>query len=763
MVQSSRKRFFFIGLSFLALFVTSWLELYLQRKQHLIGAGLNRTSLFLLINIHVIAIVGLLTIIIRQSIKLFIERRKEAPGSIFKRNLLFAFTFFSVIPSFFIFFTAGKFITTSIDDWFHARIGTGLQNSITLHQIHTAQIRKTLDNHGTLLVQKLAPVLLDPVLLDLDTTQSFTQNNSNIIASIQNNPSIKSFSDNYTLYIWDKDLHPVIGSIKNEISVWRSYRRFNDRSMQTLKQKFIAHIAQASQESHESHESKESHIFDFYGSLYCAHTINNYIIILVHRYPEPIRYPLIEIENSANDYQQLKSMRNPIYLNYIFTFILVTLLILFLSIWCAFYLARGISNPIQELLKATEKMRNGQFDIQIPYDESNDLKSLAQGFNEMSAALKEANKQQESKNKELDAIIENLTVAVFFVSKFGRIIAFNTAAKELVLYYLDRERFKNKKINFFGKEVQSQFFILVRELRATKTNKLQKEISFIFNGEARTLMIHSANIPITTGQSTSEQRVLIAIEDISAMVKANKLKTWQEAAKQMAHEIKNPLTPIQLATQRLQRKYNKILEADTTFLNCTNTILSHVKIIQDLATHFYEFAAMPAPHIEPTHLTELIQETISLYELSYPNINFIYDFDPEDFKKPFLTDKKKFKRVIINLLDNSIRAINKELEEYKPEGHNEKKYVKIETNIVQNPEYTTGILHIIFSDNGPGIAKSVKDTLFLPYVSSEKKNMGLGLAIVHDIITQLKGSISLTPSHQGAIFFIALPLLSEEK
>jgi len=744
MVQISRKRFFFIGLSFLALFVTSWLELFLQRKQHLIGAGLNRTSLFLLINIHVIAIVALLAFIIRQSIKLFIERRKEAPGSIFKRNLLFAFTLFSVIPSFFIFFTAGKFITTSIDDWFHARIGTGLQNSITLHEIHTAQTRKTLENYGTLLGHKLTPVLLN-----LDSTSNSNKIREEIITTLQ-----KDLHKNVTLYIWKEDLQPIIGSIKNEISVWRSYRRFNDRSMHALKQKFMARIKQELIKSNQS-----PIIFDFYGSLYFVQAINDYILVVAHRYPENIRYPLIEIENSADDYQQLKSMRNPIYLNYIFTFILVTLLILFLSIWCAFYLARGISTPIQELLKATEKMRNGQFDIQIPYDNSNDLKSLAQGFNEMSAALKEANRQQESKNKELDAIIENLTVAVFFVNKFGRIIAFNTAAKELVSYYLDRERFKNKKINFFGKEVQNHFFILVRELRASKKNKLQKEISFIFKGEARTLMIHSAKIPITLGPNSPEQRILIAVEDISAMVKANKLKTWQEAAKQMAHEIKNPLTPIQLATQRLQRKYNNILASDTTFLNCTNTILSHVKIIQDLATHFYEFAAMPAPHIEPTQLNELIQETISLYELSYPNINFIYTFDPDDFKKPLLTDKKKFKRVIINLLDNSIRAINKNLELEETHKNNVKKYVKIETKI----DSKSNLLHITFSDNGPGIAKSVKDSLFLPYVSSEKKNMGLGLAIVHDIITQLKGSISLIPSHQGAIFFIVLPLLSEEK
>jgi len=736
MVWNSRKRVFLIALSFLALFVTSWLELYLQRKQHLIGAGLNRASLFLLINIHVIAIVILLAIIIRQSIKLFIERRKEAPGSLFKRNLLFAFTFFSVIPSFFIFFTAGKFITTSIDDWFHARIGTGLHNSILLHQTHTNHIRQTMQNDGTLFISSLMPLFNKP-----ETPPTPESVQKKIESLKQSIPHLAT----YTIYIWPNDGRSLLGSIKDEILIWRGYRRFNDRSMQSLKQKFMNIL---------NENSTQAHLFDFYGSLYWASQINDFLVLLVHRYPEEIRYPLIEIHNSAGDYAQLKSMRNPIYLNYIFTFILVTLLILFLSIWCAFYLARGISTPIQELLRATEKMRKGNFDIQITYDDASDLKSLAIGFNEMSMALKDAHRQQESKNRELDAIIENLTVAVFFVNKFGRIIAFNAAAKELVSFYLSIERFKNKKINFFGKEAQNTFFRLLRELKTSKKNKLSKEITFTFKDESRTLMIHCAAIPITVGLNTQEQRILIAIEDISTIVKINTLKTWQEAAKQMAHEIKNPLTPIQLATQRLQRKYSKILHDDTIFLNCTNTILSHVKIIQDLATHFYEFAAMPAPHIEPTDLNKLIHETICLYELSYPNIHFLYVLDP--LQKPIMTDKKKIKRVIINLLDNSVRAFHliKELQ-----TNPEQKWVKIETHI--NRDNNT--VSIIISDNGPGIAKSVRDTLFLPYVSSEKKNMGLGLAIVHDIVSQLKGTITLIPSNSGATFLIILPLLPEEK
>ena len=132
----------------LALFATTWVELFLQREQNAIGAGINRAFLFLLINFHVIIIAFLLYVIIRQSIKLFLEWHRSTPGSVFKRNLLFALTLFSVIPSFFVFFTAGNFISTSIDDWFHIRINQGLQNGLRLHEIQTENMRKSIEAIG---------------------------------------------------------------------------------------------------------------------------------------------------------------------------------------------------------------------------------------------------------------------------------------------------------------------------------------------------------------------------------------------------------------------------------------------------------------------------------------------------------------------------------------------------------------------------------------------------------------------------------------
>lgn len=712
-----KRRLLIIMLSIGALFVTSWLELFLQRKQNLIGAGINRSFFFLLINVHVIVIVVLLYLIIRQSIKLFIERQQGMPGSGFKRNLLFAFTFFSVIPSFFVFFTAGKIITTSIDHWFHARISTGLASGMKLHKTQTQALRQELVNAGTMLAEQFCTTSYK-----LEDALEITRPRSTIL-------------NNCSVYCWSTELPRLLTSLNEEIAQWRAYRTFNDRSVQRLRQTFLTRLAK--------YNNRQYGIFDFFGSLYFVKKIDNHYICLAYRYPNVTRIHLIDMQNSLDDYYQLQSMRNPIYYIYIFTFILVTLLILFLSIWCAFYLARGISTPIQELLDATERIKTGQWSAHVNCDESSDLHSLAQGFNEMISAVNRAHSELESKNTEMLAILENMKASVFFVNKFARITMHNRAAKELVAKYLHLNRFKNKRVNFFGADVKATCIRLIRKLAKSDSLFLSEEINFKTKGENRILMVHLSAISTSNGPSNVEKGLLIVIEDLTDIVKASKIKTWQEAAKQVAHEIKNPLTPIQLATQRLQRKYKPILEHESIFMDCTSTILHQVNIIKDLAAHFSEFASMPAPQVEIADLNEIVTEILRFYRVSYPSINFTSLFKSPPMIK---TDIKKIKRVFINLLDNSVRALL--------EKNDSIKSIKIETKILPQ----THKLEIIIADNGPGIEPAMRDKLFLPYVSSNKKNMGLGLAIVHDIIAQLGGTIQLLTSKTGAIFKILLNL-----
>lgn len=731
MENNIRKRYFILIFSIIVLCFGAWFALFLQSRQHLIGGGINRTFLFLLINAHLILSVFLLYLIIRQSIKLYIERRQKTPGAAFKRNLLFAFIIFSVIPVSFVFFIAGKLITTSIDNWFQVRIGAGLQNSLQLHEQQTKDERKQIFELGSALDAAFAASRMP------EEGESFQDLMlKNIDGLKEEFPGLTK----YSVYIWGDRGSSFLGSVSDEVNVWRKFRKVNDRTTKSLRKSFFSKIDQC---------NSSGLPFDFYGSLYWTKKLSVPFIadelfcVLVHRYPPSIRYPLIEIENAIFDYSQLKHIKNPVYWNYFLTFLLITLLVLFLSIWCAFFLARGISKPIQELLLAMRRLRRGELDVRVPVESADDLKPLVTGFNEMSESLQRAYRHLEFHNKEMLTMLKHIKESVFFINNYGRILSFNDAARGLVEQYLKISRFKNKRVNFLGEHVKGIFFSLVRKLRSSDKKYLSNEISFTHDGESKVFMIYVS--VIENSVLGMNRGLLIVVEDLSDVYKMNKIKTWQKAAKQMAHEIKNPLTPIQLATQRLQRKLRKSGADEPVLMDCAETILHQVKIIKDLVRHFSEFAKMPDSKIEQLDINDIIKEVSSLYEMSYPQITFFYEL--QKFLPAFKADKKKMKRVVVNLLDNSVRILQDCSSLDEPT-------ITIKTSFKSGRNQ----IELLIADNGPGIPKDVRNDLFLPYVSSGSKNMGLGLAIVHDIIAQAGGSIKLMPSSKGAVFQILLPV-----
>lgn len=729
----TQKRLWGVILGIISLSFSIWLELFIQRQQHVIGGGLNRSFLFLLINAHILVIIALLYLIIRHSVKLFLERKKGTPGSIFKRNLLFAFTLFSVIPSFFVFFTAGKFITRSIDKWFAHCLGNGFVSAFKLHNHYSQNIRNNLMIYGNDCVLCIENILEQKNLDKEALAKAIRQD----IAKVKLPSPILSPS----IYVWDVTGRAIVGSLHEEALVWRKFRIFNDRTIASLKHRFLNTIKGIT--------DKQS--FDFYGSLYFVKKIDTYFLILAHRYPTLLRQALIELENAMVDYEQLYLMRNSIYVSYFFTFVLLTLLILFLSLWCAFYLAKGISKPINELIDATEKIRQGRWDTHVVVHPSSDVQSLAHGFNEMTAAVRQAQATLELKNKEIRAILEHISLAVFFINKFGRVIFCNAAAYKLAEHYMEITSFKDKKINSFGSAIQRTCLDLMRDFYAAGKEEFSKEITLACKAELRTFVICIRKISILGSSTTEKNGFLFVVDDVTDIMKINKIKVWQHAAKQMAHEIKNPLTPIQLATQRLQRNFKNQLSDNHIFFDCTNTILDQVKIIKDLVTHFFEFSSMPLVSLEVVNINQLINEVLCLYHISYPDIVFTYD--PLPHINFIQTDKTRIKRVLINLLDNSVRALQQSSER-KDDSPLRAKVITIKLFIDHNDRQQ---IHIIFSDSGPGISADVKESLFLPYVSTEKKNMGLGLAIVHDSITQLGGTIALVPTSVGATFHIVLP------
>ena len=692
----------------------TWLELLVQKKHYVVGGGLSRSFLLVLINLHIAVAVVLLYLIIRNGIKLFLERRALTPGSIFKTNLLFAFVLFSVIPAFFVFFTAGRFITKSIDRWFQVHMGKGFDHAQRLHVYHTQDKRVALQRLGVAMVQGLQASQPCGALTPVQYKQD---------------PVVGA----YTVYTVDVTPTGLGRFLHQEVMIWRTFRSLNDRTTQSLKHRFLKQMGPGT----------APQLFDFYGSLYWLQRVKDHFYVLVYRYPEPMRGSLIALEGASNDYHQVLGLRSVIYWNYVFTFILITLLILFLSIWCAMYLARGIGKPVQDLLDATNRVRRGEWDTQVANHPASDLQTLMLGFNEMTAAVRKAHAELEQKNREMLAILEHVSAAVFLVNRYGRIIFYNNAARDLINLHTQTDVLLYKKIGFLGRPIVRQSMAFVRALLNKRSQHMVQEFTLTWGGSQRVFMVYGSMLTGLSGLGGSEQGLLLVIDDLTDVVKMNTMRTWQEAAKQMAHEIKNPLTPIQLATQRLQRKFKDALNEDQHFMDCTNTILHQVQIIKDLVTNFSAFASLPLPHFEEVAMDQVVTELFNVYQLSYPDLVFVAAISPQPLM--LKTDKKRIKRVLINLLENSVRALQ------AVDGEK-----RVECTVQYAPNGKS--VEILFADTGPGISSAVKETLFLPHISTEKKNMGLGLAIVHDSIIQLGGAIRLVSSKRGAVFQIVLPM-----
>ncbi len=616
--KDNHKRYYYqIPMNVAILATSIFFTTMVERYEHNIGGGIGRPLLFLLINVEIFIAIFLAASIIRQSVILFLERRKERPGSVFKKNLLFSFIFLSILPGIFIFLGPSKLVVKHLDLWFGARVEQGLAGGLTLYQETSREMRHRLALAGASIADSMTIPGATPLPIQIE---------------------------NFEVHWWPLEEEDI--NLKAETAQWRVFREFNDRGIKELKASFTNQLKTLTPDS--------STIIDFFGSTYWVKHYPTGILALIFRPPAGVRSALIKIQNAHTDYMHVREMKHVLKFNFYLQAIILLFLVLVLAIWCAFYLARGISQPIQNLLEATNDVRAGKLKIQVEPTGSRDLQALSVSFNEMTKSLAAAQTDIDRKNNEL----------------------------------------------------------------------------------------------------------------ISNTVKLNTLKTWQEAVKQIAHEIKNPLTPIQLTTQRLQRRCLPTLHGDEAkiFDESCSLILDQVSTIKRLVADFSSFAAPAKLDLQPCNIATLIQSVVALFQLSYPDIEFVILRDgPEGLLRmigtkqdnpTIMIDIDKMKRVFVNLITNSIEAF-KNAQTPKPTIT-----ITITSLLViptsepgSNPTLThTKQLHITFQDNGPGIAPTVADKLFLPYISTGKKNMGLGLAIVHEIITQHGGTICAQPAQQGAKF-----------
>ena len=460
------------------------------------------------------------------------------------------------------------------------------------------------------------------------------------------------------------------------------------------------------------------------------------------------------------NYTRLQVLKRPIQGMYLSLFVMMTLMILVSSTWMGLYLAKRITRPVQMLAQGAREIGAGHLDHRIEPETRDEFGSLIEAFNSMAAEL--ATGQQtlersrldlERKNLELDerrryieTVLERIATGVVSMGADGRIETINGAALRILA--VDRGVVGTSAEQVFSREDLQPLGALLRQAHAGPGHAAH-EVAMAREG--RELHLASAVTELQREDGRTEGAVLV-FDDVTPLIRTQRVAAWRDVARRLAHEIKNPLTPIQLCAERMRRHFTTAPPTARELVEeCTSTIVGEVESLKGLVDEFAHFARMPAPKAVPEDLHRMLSDALALYNGLFRNIRIERRFDAT--LPPVRIDIEQIRRVIINLVDNAVEALGGSTAAPPPGDGGA--VITVETR--HDP--AQGVARIVVADNGPGISAADRDKLFMPYYSTKRRGSGLGLAIVRRIIVEHGGSIEVHDNEpKGTRLVIELPL-----
>jgi two-component system nitrogen regulation sensor histidine kinase NtrY len=449
-----------------------------------------------------------------------------------------------------------------------------------------------------------------------------------------------------------------------------------------------------------------------------------------------------QIAHTAEDYKDINPLKYPIKTTYFIILILITILIVFAEIWLGLYLARELTVPVERLVKAAQDVGRGRLDVSIEKAGNDEIAVLVESFNKMTKDLRTNQSALRQRTQQLEAILSNIATGVILVDSEGHILTLNNSA--LHLLDLSAGDYSGRPMHSLFASESHQSLLKSLEAGLADGTRSEREQTWAtkVKGEVRNLTAISNSLK----EKGKIWGAVAVLDDLTYLVKGQREMAWREVAKRIAHEIKNPLTPIKLSAQRLQRRLRDLQGKDGQLVQeCTSVIIQHTDELKEMVNEFSNFARFPEISPLPHQLNDIIQETMQLYLSAHPEIHFITKLEP---KLPMIDlDKDQMKRVFLNLIDNAISAI-------KAGGKAMPGKIEVETHY--NDRLDVAALTI--RDNGPGMNETIQERAFEPYFSTKQEGTGLGLAIVKRIVNDHGGYIRLSSTlGEGTTFMIELP------
>ena len=675
----------------------------------------NNIVFFLLININIILLILLVFLVVRNLVKLVFERKRRILGSRLRVRLVIAFVGLSLVPTLLLFVIAGGFVTRSFDRWFDVQVETALQGSLEIGQTYY----QNSANNALFYARQLSRRVTEQGLFDSarrGELKDFIQEKQREY----NLGTVEVFSpDRQPLVVAFNDQVPTGVSIKPETD-------FLNRALRGL-------------EVTRTQAFGEGDVIRGGVPVYGNGKRIWGVVVVDYYVPKSITKRALEISRSYEQYKHLAFLKNPVKNSYILTLLLITLVIIFAATWFGLYLAKGITVPIQQVAAGTHEVAQGNWDYQIEAAGDDEMGTLVESFNQMTRDLKKINLELLRRGRFVETVLANITAGVIAVDPVGRITSWNKAAEQMLGVKGPAALGKN-----YAEVFESEPLRVVREIidNVKKRESVETETQIQLPDQLLTLFATAATLRDDEGESLG---VMIFLEDITQIQKVQRMEAWREVARRIAHEIKNPLTPIQLSAERLRKRYAKLLQGDGAILDkCTTTIIQQVVELKNLVNEFSQFARLPAAQPAPNDLNEIVQEALFLFKEGHNYIRF-------EFRQEVLPalelDREQIKRVVINLLDNAVAAVEENGE------------IQISTAF----DRARGIAYLEVADDGCGLAPEVRARIFEPEFSTKKQGTGLGLTIVNQIVEDHRGYIRVRPNEpRGTRFVIEFPVRDQD-
>lgn len=709
-IQEMKKRRREIVLVFVVSFLfvlLTWFEIRLFATSQQLPF-VHSIFFFGLVNFNIILLLLLLFMIFRNVVKVFVERQGRVFGSSLKGKLIAAFVAFSFIPTVLMFIISVFYINSSFDKWFSAKMAGVLKSSIEVTNAYYFNAKKKNYHFAHQISESIRPLKSQN---DIKNRVEKLRKDFSLDA-VEYYPSL--FGRRVVVSAED-DTVPTVPAVSLEFL-----------------QKGIKSQAEAS-------------IIHQFGDGNLVRVIvpveegkDKGAIVVSSFLPLSLISKMNDISTAYDEFRDINPLEYPLKSIYLYILVLMTFVILLAATWFGFYLAKQLAVPIVQLGRATRRVAGGDYTPLQIQSGSEEINDLIKSFNQMTVTLEKTLEELDQHARYTDTVLKNVSAGVISVDENGKVTTINRHAAQLLR--IDAERYIGHSVkDLLTLEYFRTFAELQKSMLDHKIESIQKELRLNVHGEAIPLQMTLSQLKDEKGEDIGK---ILVFDDMTPIVNAQRAAAWTEVARRIAHEIKNPLTPIKLSAERLQRKFGASI-TDPAFSECTTMIVKQVDGLKNLVNEFSNFARLPQARPVVANLNSVVQESLGLYRQAHAHIDFPFNADADlpDFK----FDPDQIKRVLVNLIDNSVSAVAKESQPS----------VQIATRYDKDIK----TLRLTISDNGEGIPAADRSRIFEPYYSTKEGGTGLGLAIVKRIIEDHNGFIrAIANEPRGTKMVIELPV-----